>query len=164
MDTLLLGRGNFPVRRIRNNREAEDFSDVNLTTIDINPDLKPDILMDLNILSEGGRLPFDDCSFDEIHAYDVLEHLGRFGDWRGYFTEFKEYHRVLRNNGCMYIVVPINQDALADVGHSRLFHGNHFAFLNQKFYELNNKQCTCATDYRWYWKENFKYAKWKISS
>ena len=59
----------------------------NLTTLDVDPDCKPDVLHDM----DSKHMPFDDNSFDEIHAYEVLEHIGRQGDWRGFLAEFSEY-------------------------------------------------------------------------
>jgi len=155
MNVLLLGCG---IRRQRNilfEGAMTDFSKDNLTTVDIDPDSKPDILMDLNVVTLGEKLPFDDESFDEIHAYDFLEHIGKQGDWREFFVEFGEYHRILNNNGRLFITVPIGEDALADPGHSRFFHINHFGFLNQEFYDRNRDLHTTATDYRWFWKKNF---------
>lgn len=137
-------------------QDAQFSDDDNLTVIDMDPSINPDLLMDLNEVLPNGRLPFDDNSFDEIHAYNVLEHLGVQGDWKGFFNEFGEYHRILKDNGSFFILVPIGEDAIADPGHSRFFHRNHFGFLNQGFYDLNRDLASQATDYRWYWKKNFE--------
>ena len=136
MDVLLLGCGKLRVRNIIRKVDKPDFFGDNLTTIDIDPASKPDIIMDLGDLPSGGHLPFPDESFDELHAYDFLEHIGKQGDWKGFFTEFGEYHRVLRDNGLFFILVPIGGDAFGDPGHTRFFHQNHFVFLSQEF----NKQ------------------------
>lgn len=157
MNILLLGSGKNPIRNIRYNEQEENFSDNDsIISIDMDPSSSPDFLMDLNKVLPNKKLPFEDNSFDEIHAYNILEHLGVQGDWKGYFKEFTEYHRILKNNGQFFILVPVGQDALADPGHSRFFHKNHFGFLNQKFYDTNIEKSTCATDYRWFWKKNFE--------
>src|SRR6185312_16493300 len=74
----------------------------NLTTLDNNPRHKPDVVWDLN----QRPLPFDDETFDEIHAYEVLEHIGTQGDWRSFFAEFSEYWRILKPNGALVGTVP----------------------------------------------------------
>lgn len=157
MNILLIGPGHIRIRAISFSDQGINFSDDDtLTSIDMDPSCNPDFLMDLNEVFPDGRLPFDDETFDEIHAYNVLEHIGVQGDWKGYFKEFGEYHRILKNNGQFFILVPILEDALADPGHSRFFHRNHFGFLNQGFYDLNHGKSTSATDYRWFWKKNFE--------
>lgn len=123
-----------------------------LVTLDMYADSGADVVHDLDVRP----LPFDDEEFDELAAYDVLEHIGRQGDWRGFFDEFAEYWRILKPAGTFGIIVPINADALADPGHTRFFHVNHFGFLNQEFYAENRKRGTACTDYRWYWKCNFE--------
>ena len=122
-----------------------------LITLDMNPNCGADVIWDL----EFRPLPFADEEFDEIGAYNVLEHQGRQGDWRGWFDEMAEYHRILKPNGLFGIVVPIGEDALADPGHTRFFQKNYFGFLNQMFYAKNLELGTQMTDYRWYWKLNF---------
>src|SRR5262245_54216843 len=67
-----------------------------LTTLDCNPDHKPDVVWDLN----ERPLPFKVNIFDEIHAYEVLEHLGRgVGDYRSWFEEWSEWWRLLKPGG-----------------------------------------------------------------
>lgn len=146
---LLLGAGNSRDKKIH--LPGEESWAGELVTIDMNPNCGADIVWDL----ERRPLPFGDAEFDEIHAYDVLEHWGRQGDWRAWFDEMAEYHRLLKPAGVMCVVVPINDDALADPGHTRFFSFNHFAFLNQKWYDEELKAHRPVTDYRWYWKLNF---------
>lgn len=146
---LLLGAGNDRRKKVDLTQKHEWEGE--LVTLDMNPDCNPTMVWDL----ENRPLPFEDESFDEIGAYDVLEHWGRQGDWRGWFDEMAEYHRLLKPGGLMSIVVPVGGDALADPGHTRFFHRNHFGFLNQAAYDEALEKQMPMTDYRWYWKLNF---------
>lgn len=156
MKVLLLGCGKVRKRNIRFSGGSDDFSGDDLTTIDMDPSSNPDIVMDLGVVPNGDSLPFSNDVFDEIHAYDILEHIGSIGDWRGFFNEFGEYHRVLKSGGLFHILVPIGEDAFVDPGHARFFHQNHFFFLSQTFYKNQDCSSTTRTDYRWYWKKDFK--------
>src|ERR1700726_3329700 len=52
-----------------------------LVTLDSDPSCKPDVVHDLEVMP----YPFEDERFDECNAYDVLEHMGRQGDWQFFF-------------------------------------------------------------------------------
>lgn len=147
--SLLLGAGNCRLKKIclpGNEAWAGE-----LVTIDTNPDCGASLVWDL----ERRPLPFPDESFDEIHAYDCLEHWGRQGDWRAWFDEMAEYHRLLKPGGQFATGVPVGADHFADPGHTRFFAENHFRFLSQRFYEDQLKAKLPFTDYRWYWKRDF---------
>lgn len=148
--SLLLGCGNSRKKKVAFEGNHEWAGE--LTTIDMDPNCGADIVHDLDV----HPLPFPDNTFDEMGAYDVLEHLGRQGDWKGYFTEFAEYWRILKPGGQFGIIVPINKDALADPGHTRFFSPTWFGFLSQSFYEENLRKGAPVTDYRWAWKRNFE--------
>lgn len=122
-------------------------------TVDINIDCKPDLIWDLN----ERPLPFKDNEFDIIYAFEVLEHLGRQGDWKGFFDEFGEYHRILKKLGLMIITVPTkdNNCFLSEPGHTRVLEPITFNFLSQDFYKEQIKESRCVTDYRYYWNKNF---------
>ncbi len=75
----------------------------NLVTLDINRDHRPDVVWDLNPLP----LPFADNSFDEIHAYEVLEHTGVQGDYRFFFAQFSDFWRILKPGGVLIGTVPL---------------------------------------------------------
>src|SRR5690242_13022137 len=100
--SLLLGCGNSRVKKLWRQSESPDWKG-DLTTLDMNPNCGADVVHDL----EQRPLPFPDETFDELAAYDVLEHIGRQGDWKGFFDEFAEYWRILKPGGDFGIVVPV---------------------------------------------------------
>lgn len=140
---LLIGCGNNRSKKVRHGDLSEDWK--NLTTLDIDPDSKPDVLHDLNVLP----YPFGDNEFDEIHAYDTLEHFGRQGDWRGFFAQFSEFYRILKPDGVLIATVPMWDSpwAWGDPGHTRVITRGSVLFLDQKFYE-DEVGKTNLTDYR----------------
>lgn len=101
-------------------------------TVDNNPDCKPDVLWDLNKLP----LPFKKNQFTEIHAYEVLEHLGRQGDYQSYFDLFNELGRILKKGGKIIGSVPRWERiwAWADPGHSRIITRGTLMFLDKANY------------------------------
>ena len=152
MASLLLGCGNDHSKRL--SRAGDDDWSQPLTKMDMDPNCGADILYDLSLTQHGIQLPFADETFDEIGAFDVLEHWGAQGDWKAYFTEFAEYWRILKPDGLMYIIVPVGPDALADIGHTRFFSIDNFKFLAQNWYEVQLGLGQNVTDYRWFWKRN----------
>lgn len=149
MKSLLIGCGNSRIKKVVWDGRNEWGQ---LVTIDMNPDCNPDVVHDL----ENMPLPFADGEFDELAAYDVLEHQGKQGDWRGWFDEFREYHRILKPGGLFGIIVPIGADALADPGHTRFITKNYFGFLCDSFYVDNLAKGAQVTDYRWYKKYDWE--------
>jgi SAM-dependent methyltransferase len=149
MKTLLIGAGND--RRKKLCFKGEEAWAGELVTVDMNPNCGATLVWDL----EQRPLPFADAEFDEIHAYDCLEHWGKQGDWRAWFDEMAEYHRLLKPGGKFAAAVPIGGDHFADPGHTRFFASNHFLFLSQKFYDQQIAAGRPITDYRWYWKLDF---------
>ncbi len=150
MPSLLLGAGNSREKKVAL-KSAPDWSQP-LVTLDMGDNCGADVVWNL----EQRPLPFKDDEFDELGAYDVLEHIGRQGDWRGYFDEMAEYWRVLKPGGIFGVLVPQGPDANADPGHTRFFGSNWFAMLDQAYYDRCKAAGTAFTDYRWYWKRNFE--------
>ena len=64
--------------------------------IDVNPDLKPDIVGDIR------KLPFEDESVDGIVASHVLEHVPN----KDIDQCMREWRRVLKMGGSLFIAVP----------------------------------------------------------
>lgn len=143
---LIIGAGNNVRRRIylqAGEMSMDDFENPVTLDIDINAD--PDVVWDLN----DRPLPFPDDRFDEIHAYEVLEHVGKQGDWRGFFDEWDEYHRILKPGGRFFASVPSIESRWlwGDPGHTRVITIETLTFLNRKAYE-DQTGSTTMTDYR----------------
>jgi SAM-dependent methyltransferase len=150
MSELLIGCGNNPEKRIKHGDINSGWKD--LTRLDIDPACKPDVLHDLNVTP----YPFADNTFDEIHAYHVLEHFGRQGDWKGFFEQFGEFWRILKPDGYLCALVPAWDSpwAWGDPGHTRVITRGTLAFLSQKVYE-DEVGKTNLTDYRHTYKADF---------
>jgi SAM-dependent methyltransferase len=133
MRSLLLGCGLTRQKLLHVTGEETGWGD--LTTLDIDPDNRPDVVHDLNALP----LPFADNSFDEIHAYEVLEHIGRQGDWQFFFAQFDDLWRILKPGGWLCCTVPWWQErwAWGDPGHTRIIQPETICFLSRPRYDSN---------------------------
>lgn len=149
---LLLGCGHNKKKRITFEGVPKEWSK-DLITLDWAEDCKPHVLHDLNQLP----YPFDDDMFDEIHAYDVLEHCGTQGDFRFFFNQFEEIHRLLKPDGYFVATCPTWDSCWAwgDPGHTRIISEESLIFLSQKQYE---KQVGngAMTDYRYCYSADFE--------
>lgn len=87
----------------------------------------------------------------------MLEHIGTQGDWRGFFEEFSEYHRILKPNGYLCGSTPPWNGlwAWADPGHTRILAPHTWVFLSQEQYRLQVGK-TAMTDYRAVYQGDFK--------
>jgi predicted SAM-dependent methyltransferase len=82
---------------------------INSTTLDANPDCKPDIV------SSVINIPLEECTFDCVFASHLIEHL--------YIYEVEkalnEFYRVLKNKGFLIISCPdleVIAKAILDIG------------------------------------------------
>ena len=138
---LILGAGTNTDKRV-SFKESPEKAFVNPTTLDFLGDV--DVVHDLNV----HPLPFKDNSFDEIHAYEVLEHLSSQGNFQFFFAEFAEYWRILKPDGYFCLSVPMWDSpwSFADPGHTRVIPKEMFSFLDPAHYEQCGK--SAAADYR----------------
>lgn len=103
--------------------------------------------------------PWDDNQFDEVHAYEVLEHFGRQGDYRAFFAHFYEIWRILKPGGFLCGTSPslTSPWLWGDPGHTRAISNESFAFLDQREYVFQvDGQSTPMTDYRPWWKGDLR--------
>lgn len=121
-----------------------------LVTLDINPAHNPDVVADLTQYP----YPFEDNTFEEVHAYEVLEHMGTQGDYLSFFKQFEEFWRILKPDGLFCATVPWWQGrwAWADPGHTRIITPDSLTFLQQVAYE---DEQAMMTDYRFCYKADF---------
>jgi SAM-dependent methyltransferase len=123
----------------------------NLVTLDMNPDHKPDVVHDLTQLP----YPFPDNHFDQMHFYDVLEHLGQQGDYKTFFAQFSEFWRILKPGGHLLAVSPGPSSpwAWGDPGHTRIMTQECLTFLHQPAYAQIGR--TPMSDYRFCYQADF---------
>lgn len=145
-----------------------------VVTLDINPKCRPDILCDLN----GWTIDSDECtghglnyitlpitapsiiesSFDEVHAYEVLEHLGSQGDAVSFFNTFSNIHRVLKPGGHLFATVPSRYSPWlwGDPSHRRAILKESLIFLDQAQVTANRKAGSPMSDFSDLWTRNFR--------
>jgi SAM-dependent methyltransferase len=147
---LLIGCGSDHIKRM-----ASDGTSTwdNLTTLDYNSEHKPDVVWDLMTLP----LPFKDEEFDEIHAYEVLEHLGQQGDYKLFFAQFSEFWRLLKPNGHFLATCPSRNSVWAwgDPSHTRIIQLEQLVFLSQEEYRIQIGK-TPMSDFRNIYKADFE--------
>ena len=147
---LLIGAGSSRVKKLFMNGR-EQWS--NLVTLDINADHGPDVVWNLEDLP----LPFADGEFDEIHAYEVLEHTGQQGDYVFFFAQFSDFWRILKPGGCLFGTCPSRTSPLAwgDPSHKRIVQAENFVFLDQREYvkQVGN---TAMSDFRNIYRADFE--------
>lgn len=149
MSELLLGCGSNRDKKLSAQGRAS-WSD--LVTLDMNAGHNPDVVHDLNVLP----LPFADETFEEIHAYEVMEHIGQQGDWRTFFAQFSEIYRLLKPGGIFFATSPhwSSPWAWMDPGHVRAMGPEMLVYLVQPQYDAQ-VGITPMTDYRFVFKGDF---------
>lgn len=155
MKELLLGCGSRTVKDICFDNKKE-FA--NVVRLDINADHKPDVVHDLRV----HPLPFKDNEFDEIHCYEVLEHLAYQGDYDFFFREFSEYARILKPDGFFMASCPSMGSPWlwGDPSHKRCISKPTLVFLDQDEYKQQVGK-TPMSDFRYLYKASFKLIHFK---
>lgn len=171
---LLLGAGSNHEKRIEPLAIVAGLNPVlcnpwqNLTTLDMEERHLPNIVFDLNRLNSEsikwnpiGEKEYEQeiasNYFDEIHAYEVLEHFGAQGDFRAFFKHFEEFHRILKPGGYFCATVPhwASEWAWGDPGHTRVINSGSLVFLSQSEY-VKQVGKTAMSDYRAYYHADFE--------
>lgn len=157
---LLLGAGSSRTRRLaRDGRGKWHLRTIEgpgawseLVTLDHNADHQPNVLHDLEELP----YPFNDDTFDEIHAYEVLEHTGQLGDWRFFFAQFSELWRILKPRGVLAATCPSYRSpwAFGDPSHKRVLTSGSLVFLDQAEYR-RQVGVTAMSDFRFCYRADF---------
>ena len=147
---LLIGCGNDWKKKVSFPQVPAEWCE--LVTMDWDEACKPHVVHDLTKLP----WPFQDDTFDEVHGYEVLEHLGQQGDYRSFFEQFTEIWRVLKPGGYLVATVPLwdSMWAWGDPGHRRIINEGSLVFLSQKEYQKQVGK-TAMADYRFCYEADF---------
>lgn len=93
-------------------------------------------------------LPFEASEFDEVHAYEVCEHVtGYQGQEAPFFAFWSEMHRILKPGGFFLGSVPADEWVWADPGHKREITVGTLTFLSRREYREQVGK-THMSDYR----------------
>lgn len=158
---LVLGKGNCDLIKIDLKGAPDDgpprnFYDVfaEVVSIDIDPASNPTYVHDLDKFP----WPVPTRYFDEVHAYEVLEHLGGLGDWQSFFALWREIWRVTKPGGYVCATTPWWESVWAwqDPGHRRVYSTELLTYLNQGEY-TKQVGVTALTDYRRVWPEPYSF-------
>lgn len=146
---LILGAGNARNKRLSESCDSfyryTPHAEETVHTVDIDKQTRPDFVHDLAMMP----WPLKRTEYDEIHAYEVLEHFGAQGDFRALFAHFGQLWWTLKEGGKLYASVPAGRWAWGDPGHTRFITLETLTFLFREEYQ-KQVGITAMTDYRDY--------------
>jgi hypothetical protein len=115
---------------------------VRLVNLDMNPDVKPDLVCCL------GRddIHMTDETVDYVIANQILEHIGRQGELHDWFYFWQELYRVMKPGANLRFVCPYYTSvwAWSDPTHTRAISEQTFLYLDQNAYRCGG----AIPDYR----------------
>ncbi len=143
-----------PLLGVTSGVSTRGFTDGELFTLDENLSCAPDLLASLDVPpaitrwfiaqrtercaalmnEDAPTRELQDNLFDEIHAYEVLEHLGTQGDAQSFFATFLPFWHALRPDGFLCGTVPSvhSEWAWGDPGHRRVITAGSLRFLDRE--------------------------------
>ena len=175
MTELLLGCGHSRQKLLGLPGQPLEWKD--LVTLDINEKCKPDLRCDLDYIDDKGCWLINhvfterayevtrdsgthlaDSQFDEVHAYEVLEHLGQQGNAWSFFMHFRNLHRIIKPDGFLFATVPSRYSAWlwGDPSHRRVICAESLAFLSQEVIAENRRRGSAMSDFSDLWTRDFK--------
>lgn len=148
---LLLGCGTNHNKKIilPEDKEMGWGDEYEVHTVDLYSACHPTFKFDLN---EEDWWRISKSYYDRVDAYEVLEHLGRQGDAKSFFSTFRSIWQVLKDGGALVATVPRfdSQWAWGDPTHTRVITSGSLVFLNQAEYDRQVGR-TAMSDLRVFW-------------
>lgn len=134
LKVLHLGGSNNPIRQLVPPGGEANPGNMIEFNIDEDPGVKGAIRHNLDFTP----WPVKHDYFDEVHAYEVLEHMGTQGDVQALFNTFREIWTVLRPGGILAASVPDYRTmwAWGDPDHKRVINHGTITFLIKEKYDL----------------------------
>ncbi len=163
---LLIGCGHSREKRINPARPGGQLHPGDtwheLETLDMVAAADPDWLVDLDSVpwgqsdGAGKWTPVPSDTYTEVHAYEVLEHLGRQGRVTDFFATFLEIWRVLAPGGWLCATTPSRYSGWlwGDPGHTRAILPESLVFLDRS--QAAQMGQTAMSDYRHLWLGDFR--------
>ena len=163
---LVLGAGSRPTMNLftggrENLITTEDGADPTFSsyfkdvwTVDMVKEHNPRVVWNL----EDHPWPVPHNYFDEVHAYEVLEHLGGpLGDFRGFFNIWRDIWNCLKPGGLVAATTPWwnSRWAFCDPGHCKVYSPFILHYLDQDGYSQVGK--STQTDYRQWWPSPYSF-------
>ena len=162
---LLLGCGHKKDKRIIAPGTPRTWQ--NMTSVDCNDACDPDVRANLDTVewvatwqrepNRGAMYSWSDNTYDEVHAYEVLEHLGQQGNHYSFFAFMENVWNVLKPEGVFCATTPsrFSPWLWGDPGHRRAILPETLIFLDRAEYSRQLGR-TAMSDYRKDWRGDFR--------